>query len=167
MLTVHYEIYDGLPLISKWWTLERKPGWYADGYAAEQDSIETQRATGNHRSQHGGLDGFVAPSTPSEEVGGWSATGGKLTVQGGKLDLELEAGAGANAGARYLTAYDSTGATLAPGSATNSGGEIQSSIGLGLSGSSTSREDWEVMASCDAGEFERCVLLLGRLASAP
>ena len=22
MLTVHYEIYDGLPLISKWWTLE-------------------------------------------------------------------------------------------------------------------------------------------------
>jgi hypothetical protein len=148
MLTVHYEIYDGLPLISKWWTLERKPGWFADGYAAEQQQSEHVSSTGS--SKRSVVESLGAPPPPPGTVGGWKTIGGKLTVQGGKLDLELAPGGGANAGAGYLSASDSTGATVASG--TNDGnGESQSSIGLGLSGSGYSREDWEVMASCDAG----------------
>lgn len=150
MLTVHYEIYDGLPLISKWWTLERRPGWYADGYAAEQKLINADRET-----RLVALDGFVAPGTTGSPgmVAGWSTADGKLAVHDGKLELAVVSGGGSNAGARYLNASDSAGATLAPGSGDN--GEKQSSIGLGLSGSGTSREDWEVMVSCDAGKVRK------------
>lgn len=144
MLTVHYEIYDGLPLISKWWTLEMKPGWFADGYAAEQKQRDHEQARSTD-------DNSVAPPPPPGTVGGWKAAAGKLTVKGGKLDLELAPGAGANAGAGYLSASDSMGATLGPGSTAAGDGELQSSIGLGLSGSGFSREEWEVMASCDSG----------------
>ena len=144
MLTVHYEIYDGLPLISKWWTLEMKPGWLADGYAVEQKQSDQDQAKSTD-------DSSAAP--PPGTVGGWRAATGKLTVKGDKLDLELAPGAGANAGAGYLSASDSMGATLGPGSAGTSNGELQSSIGLGLSGSGYSREDWEVMVSCDSGKI--------------
>ena len=152
MLTVHYEIYDGLPLISKWWTLERKPGWFADGYAAEHQQSEHEQISNTGRSLLASVDNLDAPPAPPAPpgtVGGWKSTDGKLTVQGDKLDLELAPG-GANAGAGYLSPSDSTGATLGPGR--NGGnGEQQSSIGLGQSASGYSREDWEVMASCDAG----------------
>jgi hypothetical protein len=133
MLTVHYEIYDGLPLISKWWTLEVRPGWNDAAYAAGGKSAHAARAS--------------PPAPPSGTVGGWHAAGGQLSVQDDKLDLlQPAAPGGPSAGAGYLEASDSAGFTLG---ATAGTGEHQTSLGLGLSASTYTREAWEVMASCD------------------
>ena len=132
-LTMHYEIYDGLPLISKWFTLEVEPGW-----ATYPPPPPTQ---------------ITSPSLArNSTIGGWRATAGaELSVSAGKLDLSLmqpppKTG---GIGAAHLTPASSTGLTLAPPGPGQ--GELQTSLGLGLEASGVGREEWEVMASCDAG----------------
>jgi hypothetical protein len=147
MLTVHYEIYDGLPLISKWWTLAQKPGWNAARYAAEDATASPPPPP--------------PPLGPAGTLGGWRANAaGHLFVRSGdQLTLELRLPGGSSAaGAAYLNASDSMGLTLGQPLPSRQQQqrrhrplERQMSFGLGLSASGLSREEWEVFASCDSG----------------
>jgi len=142
-LTVHYEIYDGLPLISKWFTLEVVAGW------------QEQPAPAAPPPPPAPPTDAAGAAPPPGTTGGWQAAGGAiLSTQDGKLNLALSPGlhpgASGQAGARFLTSSSSTGITLAPRSGAGAG-EAQTSVGLGLEASALSREDWEIWASCDGG----------------
>jgi hypothetical protein len=133
-LTVHYEIYDGLPLISKWFTLAYEPDWY--GYLHEAAVEATP----------------PAPAPPSGTIGGWKASGGQLSVKDAQLDLALTPDTKqTGAGAGYQTVSSSAGMTLAARSG-SAGGEEQTTIGFGLSPAGPyGRGSMQVWASCDAG----------------